>query len=366
MRADLDEATIRIKLELLLAACRDRIIACYSSGGVQVPIGLKRIKSLRCRSVSGATALVFLFSASSVMAKVPSKEPIAVAQRGEKPAKLVSIAAPKSGLSDAPQPPPLGTNQSSQTKTKTLGLQAGTESAPKDSRLKTWLKRPVGVHPELLDHGNVAPFVDIGMPFGYRVGVKVGLLDVLTLGTLFQWSPKENTFRIAPEIAIAFFRGRHLALGARYRFLFEPTPDPEAKVKAPEGDKKPLPPPLFSPQTHYAVATAALSRGYFSVGAEAGVMRRRALVTGEEKVDSYLFENRWVMASGMFVRAGTPRWGVSAQVIVPTPEVNLRFEWRFALFAVAKRRDALHVALREAKARRKRLRNNRRNDPNPP
>lgn len=245
--------------------------------------------------------------------------------------------------------------------------QIGDDSSPKtpsaskrwrsSSRgFSAWLKRPVGVHPELLDHGQVAPLIDVGLPHIYRFGLRVGLLDVLTLGALMHWSADDKRFRIAPEVGLAVYRGKHLALGFRYRYLFEPTPDPEAQQapmpKPDAGNKKPPPPALFAPQTLYLVGSVALSRGYFSVGAEAGVMRRRALVLGEAKVDSYLFENRWEMATGMFVRAGTPRWGISAQVIVPTPEVSLRFEWRFALFALAKKRDELSVALRKAQERR--------------
>lgn len=235
------------------------------------------------------------------------------------------------------------------------------------SAIRRWLSRPLGIHPELLNHGEIASSMDVGAPFGYRLGFKVGLLDVLTIGVLAQWRDPKLGFRWAPELGLAVYRGEHLSLGLRYRYLFHaspaPIPEPEpvdpaqTPEDAPEQESDPtaLPEPAFFRKTHYVAGSLVWSSGYLSAGLEAGAAYRRELDQGQSILDPQLFSMQWRPMTGVLLRLGNARWGVAFQAMVPSPEVSLRFEWRHALFSLVKRRDPLTRALERAKSRDKRL-----------
>lgn len=232
------------------------------------------------------------------------------------------------------------------------------------SRLARWLSRPVGLHPELLEHGNLSPFVDVGLPFAYRLGLRVGILDILTVGVIAQYRDPKLGIRWSPELGLALYRGRSLSLGLRYRYLFHPSPTPppsETKPTPQQGGSKPketkgLPKPAFFRKTHYLAGSLVWSSGYVSAGIEAGATYRRELDQGQKILDPYLFSMQWRPMMGALLRVGTPRWGVMLQAMVPSPELSLRFEWRYALFSVKKRRDPLSWALYKAQERDRKLR----------
>lgn len=235
------------------------------------------------------------------------------------------------------------------------------------SSFSRWLSRPVGIHPELLNHGEVAAALDLGAPYGYRLGFKVGLLDFLTVGLLAQWRDPKLGFRWAPELGIAAYRGEHLSLGLRYRYLFHaspaPLPEPEPKdpsetpEESPSEAKDPakLPEAAFFRRTHYLAGSMVWSSGFVSAGLEAGATYRRELDQSQTILDPHLFSMQWRPMTGVLLRFGDARWGVSFQAMIPSPEVTLRVEWRHSLFSVVKRRDPLSRALERAKARERRL-----------
>lgn len=235
------------------------------------------------------------------------------------------------------------------------------------SAIRRWLSRPLGIHPELLNHGEISSSMDVGAPFGYRLGLKVGLLDVLTVGVLAQWRDPELGLRWAPELGVALYRGEHLSLGLRYRYLFHASPDPipepepvdpaqtQEDAQAQESDPTALPEPAFFRKTHYVAGSLVWSSGYVSAGLEAGAAYRRELDQGQSILDPHLFSMQWRPMTGVLMRLGNARWGVAFQAMVPSPEVSLRIEWRHALFSLVKRRDPLARALERAKARDRRL-----------
>lgn len=236
------------------------------------------------------------------------------------------------------------------------------------SSLSKWLSRPVGIHPELLNHGEGAAFVDLGAPYGYRLGVKVGLLDVLTVGLMAQWRDPQLGFRWAPEVGLAAYRGEHLSLGLRYRYLFhssptplpepgpsDPSPEPE-DAEAEQKDPSALPEPAFFRKTHYLAGSLVWSSGYVSAGLEAGATYRRELDQSQSILDPHLFSMQWRPMTGVLLRLGNARWGVTFQAMIPSPEVTLRLELRHALFSLVKRRDPLARALEKARVRDQRAR----------
>lgn len=226
--------------------------------------------------------------------------------------------------------------------------------------LRRWLTRPLGIHPELLNHGELSPFVDVGAPFGYRFGLKLGLLDVLTVGVVTQWLDPKLGIRVAPELGLALYRGQNLSLGLRYRYLFHQSPK-EVKPEAAKGEQQgqdpkandaaALPEPAFFRVTHYLAGSLVWSTGYVSAGIEVGAAYRRELDQGQTILDPHLFSMQWRPMTGALLRVGNANWGVVLQAMVPSPELSLRFEWRYSLFGIKKRRDPLSTRLDEVRDR---------------
>ena len=59
----------------------------------------------------------------------------------------------------------------------------------------------------------LAPELAFGLPHVYRVGLRIGLLDHLTLGATIHWLPGEATPAWSPLVGVAFYRGRVLYVG---------------------------------------------------------------------------------------------------------------------------------------------------------
>lgn len=302
------------------------------------------------------------------------------------PASAFALALPRKNHSQVfapaaakPRPSQAPTHLGQPSRTAAPKLQRSFERQQK-SRLARWLSRPLSPHPEFLNHGEVSPFVDVGLPFGYRLGFKIGLLDVLTVGLLAQWRDPALGLRIAPEVGLALYRGRHLALGLRYRYLFHPlppaplSPEEEFDQKAKQAEQGPsadpskpqanpaetaaaaLPQARFFPRTHYGAGSIVWSSGYLSAGMEAGLSYRRELDQGQEILDPNLFRMQWRPMTGVLLRFGDPQWGVVLQAMIPSPELTLRFEWRYSLFAPQKSREPLSRALQRARQRERALR----------
>jgi hypothetical protein len=193
-----------------------------------------------------------------------------------------------------------------------------------ESRLTRYLQRPVryGVH--FLDHGVLQPAVAGGWPHGYRLELSLGLLDHLTLGVTAHWLPGQSRPHVAPVIAIAIMRGRYYEFGVRHFWsLFPP----------PRADLDPTT-PSYQRSAQWTLATASFGQAWLTGGLDAGAVRARVDDPAQDPgVDtSNPSTIRWRFGGGLHLRAGTRRWGFTAQVLVPHPTAELRFDVRFGLF----------------------------------
>lgn len=195
------------------------------------------------------------------------------------------------------------------------------ERGAKLEGLRAWVTRPVpSQSARFLDHGIVAVTAAGGTPHRYRLDVRVGLLDNLSLGATAHWLPGQRAPQVWPVAAIAFWRGRKLELGAHYRPVLYPPVDPELR---------------FEPRTHLALASFVLSSGLWSAGIDAGAAHTRAADVDPD--ETLVFHRRTVFGGGAFARFGTRRWGLSADataVLAPTPLLifEVALDLRFGAF----------------------------------
>ncbi len=125
-------------------------------------------------------------------------------------------------------------------------------------RLRAYLSRPVLEGPHVLGHGVVEVSASGGVPHLYQIGVGVGLLDHLTLRLRAHLLPGERYGRFAPDVAVAFFRGRHVTVGARYHLQIERPPPLDADPSTPS----------FEQRVHVLTATVAAGARYVAAGVE--------------------------------------------------------------------------------------------------
>lgn len=197
-------------------------------------------------------------------------------------------------------------------------------AAREESRLSRYLQRPVryGVH--FLDHGVLQPAVAGGWPHGYRLELSLGLLDHLTLGATAHWLPGQSRPHVAPVIAIAILRGRYYEFGAWHFWSLFPPPRDDIDPTTPS----------YQRSAQWFLATASFGQAWLTGGLDAGVVRARVNDPAQDPgVDtSNPSTIRWRFGGGLHLRAGTRRWGFTAQVLVPHPTAELRFDVRFGLF----------------------------------
>ncbi|NVB38783.1 hypothetical protein G6O69_13160 [Pseudenhygromyxa sp. WMMC2535] len=184
------------------------------------------------------------------------------------------------------------------------------EAAPRRPGLRAWLTRPRPRSARFLDHGVLALSVAGGTPHLYRLDLRVGLLDLLSLGFTTHWLPGQRAPQIWPVAALALWRGRVFEVGAHYRPVLHPPVDPSEH---------------FVPRTHFALASFVLSSGWISGGLDAGFGHAR--VASVDPGATLEFTRRSAFAGGVFARVGTRRWGVSADALaLLTPDPLLVFE----------------------------------------
>ena len=214
------------------------------------------------------------------------------------------------------------TTASSTTASSTTASSSETDPAP--SRLTRYLQRPVRLGAHFLDHGVLQAAVAGGYPHRYRVELALGVLDHLTLGATAHWLPGQPRPQVSPVVALAFVRTRLFEVGARYFWSLYPPPvddlDPATSS--------------YQRSAQWILGTASFGQAWLTGGLDAGVVRARVNDPGmdPEPDTSNPSTIRWMFGGGLHLRAGTRRWGFTAQVLVPQLAAEVRFDLRFGLF----------------------------------
>lgn len=204
------------------------------------------------------------------------------------------------------------------------GVSATATPAPRYPRLHAYLTRPVATSARYLDHGVIGLGIAGGVPHLYRLELAVGLLDHVRLGITAHWLPSESVPRWSPEVAVAFFRGERLEVGAWYFQSIYPPPrhddDPQT--------------PSFESNVHWLLVSATFSHRFVSGGFDVGVLRSRDIDPSQPVDDqgNNPSVERWHAAGGLHLRAGTRRWGFVAQGLAPRLFAELMFELRLGAF----------------------------------
>lgn len=200
---------------------------------------------------------------------------------------------------------------------------------PRRPRLHAYLTRELASSGRFLDHGIVAVSVAGGYPHRYRVGASIGLLDHLTLGAQVHWLPGQARPQVAPQVALAFYRWRVFEIGALYdRTLYPP----------PVTDDDPAT-PSFQRDAHWGLVAIAVSQAWLSGGFEFGAVVGRQRDPGREDADDGSNFAAWRVrpGGGVFLRAGTRRWGFTANMRAPWVAAELAFDLRFGAFELRPR-----------------------------
>lgn len=182
-----------------------------------------------------------------------------------------------------------------------LALIGLVEGATPAEQTRAYLQRPVPRSARFLDHGDLAISVAGGVPQLYRVDLRVGLFDHVSVGVTGHWLPGQRAPQLWPVGAIALWRyaGRvGFEIGAHYRPVLYPPVDPTQR---------------FVPQTHFALGSLVVSAGPFSAGIDAGAAHTRVAVADPREALS--FRRRTVFGGGVFARVGSRRVGVSVDAL---------------------------------------------------
>jgi hypothetical protein len=187
------------------------------------------------------------------------------------------------------------------------------------------LRRPVPRSARFLDHGVISLAAAGGIPHRYRLDLRVGLFDHVSVGVTANWLPGQRAPQVWPVGAIAIWRwrgssGMGFEVGGHYRPVLYPPVDPELQ---------------FVPQTHFGLASVVVSSGPFSAGLDVGAAHTRIPVV--DPADGLSFRRRAVFGGGVFARVGNRRVGLTADalaVLSPDPLLvfELAVELRFGAF----------------------------------
>lgn len=183
------------------------------------------------------------------------------------------------------------------------------------SSLTEYVSRPVPRSARFLDHGDLAFGVAGGAPHYYRLDLRVGLFDHVTVGVTGHWLPGQRAPQVWPVGAIAFWRYLGpsrvgFEVGGHYRPVLHPPVDPEQE---------------FVPRTQFVLGSVVVSAGPFSAGIDAGAAHTRIPVV--DPAASTHYRRRTVFGGGAFARIGNRRIGVTADALAAlSPEPLLVFE----------------------------------------
>lgn len=206
-----------------------------------------------------------------------------------------------------------------------LVLAASLVLAAPAERLEHWLDRPKLDSPRFLDHGTLELALAGGTPHIYRLELRTGLFDVLSIGVTGHWLPGQPWPQLWPVGALALWRGRMIEFGAHYRPVLFPSVDRTL---------------TFEPQAHFALANFTFGSGLFAAGLDIGAAHVR--VAHVDLGEPTSFARQTVFGGGFVVRIGNEWIGASADALAAvSPEPLLVFEVkldvRFDLAMVARR-----------------------------
>jgi hypothetical protein len=199
-----------------------------------------------------------------------------------------------------------------------------TRMQARSPRLHRYLSRELAGSARFVDHGVVAVSAAGGYPHRYRMGAAIGLLDHLTIGAQVHWLPGQSRPRVAPQLAIAFYRWRAFEMGAVYDRTLYPPPSRDL-------DPGTL---SFQRDAHWALVAFAVSQAWLSGGFEVGTVIARVRDPSREDADDGSNFAAWRVQAGggVFLRAGTRRWGFTANMRAPWVAAELAFDLRFGAF----------------------------------
>lgn len=198
--------------------------------------------------------------------------------------------------------------------------------APRSPGLHRYLTRARPHGPRFLDHGVLGVGVAGGFPHLYRVELRLGLLDHLTIGATAHWLPGQRYPGWSPLVSLAFVRTPRFEVGASYRQVLHPPP---------KHDEDPTT-PGFQERTHYFLGAVTFSQAWFAAGFDVGVANLRVPDPAEPDSDD-LYVIRTRLAGGLHVRAGTRRFGLTLQAQAPDLSVEAVVDVRFDLFELRER-----------------------------
>lgn len=205
----------------------------------------------------------------------------------------------------------------------------GKEQASRLDPLRRYLTRDLAHSARFLDHGVLQVGVAGGWPHLYRVELSLGLLDHLTVGATAHWLPDQAVPQWSPKVALAFYRWRRFEFGAHYLQTMYPPPEDDADPQTPS----------FQERAHWVLSTASFSMAWITAGFDAGAVRAVEKDPGKDPTEDGLNPSihRWRFGGGVHLRAGTRRWGFTANLLLPHLTAELVFDLRFGLFEFRRR-----------------------------
>lgn len=197
------------------------------------------------------------------------------------------------------------------------------------TRLQRYLTRAVAPSARFLDHGILSVAVAGGYPHRYRVEVGIGLLDHVSLGVTAHWLPRDARPRWTPKVSLALFRNPRVEVGVHYFQSLYPPPERDL-------DPATL---SFRPRVHWLLASVSFSQRWISGGFDGGALRSLDRDPGKDpdKNGNNAAITRWRIGGGVHVRAGTRRFGFTAQALAPRLFMELVFDLRFGAFELRPR-----------------------------
>jgi hypothetical protein len=195
---------------------------------------------------------------------------------------------------------------------------------PETSGLRRYLTRDVPYSARFIDHGVLQVSGAGGWPHLYALRLHLGVLDHLVVGAQAHWLPDQTAPQISPEVSVAFLRFRMIEWGAHYKQTLYPPPQVDGDPTTPS----------FPQRDHWALSSLSMGNHWISGGFDFGVLRARIKDPGQDPPDPDTNPStiRWKLGGGLHLRAGTRRWGFTANVLAPQLMAELAFDLRFGLF----------------------------------
>ena len=203
------------------------------------------------------------------------------------------------------------------------------EQAEPASPLRTYLTRDLAYSARFLDHGVLQVGLAGGWPHLYRLELSLGLLDHLTLGATAHWLPDQAVPQWSPTVALAFYRWRRFEIGAHYLETMYPPPEDDLDPETPS----------FQRRARWVLTTASFSMAWITAGFDAGAVRAIEKDPGKDPTNDGRNPSigRWRFGGGLHLRAGTRRWGFTANLLLPHLTAEVVFDLRFGLFESRKK-----------------------------